>query len=189
MQFRKIIHISGILIPVFAGDDFLGKKLALGLLVSGLFIYLFLEAVKQQIKPEILALVYRKYEIRGFAIEPLSYLISVISLLALSFFIDEKLCFAAIAILAAGDGFAGVIGRKYGRHKLPFNKNKSWEGSLSGLIAASLTGSYYAGPLAIAGSAFGMLAGAASRHDNIAVPYAAITSMILVQYLISFMFS
>ncbi|GFO95827.1 phosphatidate cytidylyltransferase familyprotein [groundwater metagenome] len=183
MQFRKVIHISGVLIPVFAGGDFLGKNLTVGLLVFGLAVYLFLEAIKPKISPAILSLVYRENEIKGFAVEPLSYIISVLSLISLSFFIDEKLCFAAIAALAAGDGFAGVIGRRYGKHRLYFSKDKSWEGSISGFIAASLTGFYYAGPIAIAGSAFGMLAGAVSKHDNIAVPYAALIAMVLAQWI------
>jgi dolichol kinase len=178
-----VIHISGALIPILGGVDFLGKYLTIGLLVSGLAVYLFIEAVKPKISPAILSLVYRENEIKGFAVEPLSYLISVISLISLSFFIDERLCFAAIAILAAGDGVAGVIGRRYGRHRLSFNKDKSWEGSLSGFIAASLTGFYYAGPIAIAGSAFGMMAGAISRHDNISVPYTALLAMVIVQWI------
>ena len=181
MQFRKVIHISGALIPVFAGDEFLGKNLTVGLLVFCLAIYLFLEAVKPKISPSILSLVYRENELKGFSIEPLSYILSVLSLLSLSFFIDEKLCYASIAILAAGDGVAGVIGRKYGRHRLSFNKEKSWEGSLSGFAAAVITSFYYAGTIAIIGSAFGMLAGAVSKHDNTAVPYAALIAMILVQ--------
>lgn len=185
MQFRKVIHISGALIPVFAGDAFLGKNLTIGLMVFGLAVYLFLEMNKPKISPSILSLVYRENEIKGFAIEPLSYIISVISLLLISFFIDEKLCFAAIVILAAGDGFAGVIGRRYGMHRLSFNKDKSWEGSISGFIAASLTGFYYAGPIAILGGAFGMMAGAVNKHDNLAVPYVALIAMVLVQYILT----
>ncbi len=180
MQFRKIIHIGGVLIPVIAG--ILGKSqvLALGLLVF--VIYLALEFLKPKINPDILSLVYRENELKGFSIEPLSYFFSVMSLLSLSYFIDEKICYAAIAILAAGDGFAGVIGRRYGRHRFRFNKNKSWEGSLSGLAAASLAGFYFAGPVAIAGSFFGMMAGAINKQDNIAVPYAALITMFLIQY-------
>lgn len=181
MQFRKVIHISGALIPVFAGDEFLGKNLTIGLLVFGLAVYLFLETIKPKISPAILSLVYRENELKGFSIEPLSYIFSVLSLLSISFFVYEKLCYAAIAILAAGDGVAGVIGRRYGRHRLSFNKDKSWEGSLSGFIAALFTSFYYAGPIAIIGSAFGMLAGAVSKHDNIAVPYAALIAMVLAQ--------
>ena len=66
---------------------------------------------------------------------------------------------------------------------LGFNKDKSWEGSLSGFIAAVMTGFYYAGTIAIVGSVFGMLAGAVNKHDNIAVPYAALIAMILAQWI------
>lgn len=183
MQFRKVIHISGVLIPFLAGENLFGKKLMIALVVLGLAAYLALEIFKKRLSRDTLLLVYRENELKGFSIEPLSYIFSVLSLLFLSFFVDEKLCFAAIAILAAGDGVAGVIGRKYGRHRLSFNKDKSWEGSLSGFIAAVMTGFYYAGTIAIVGSVFGMLAGAVNKHDNIAVPYAALIAMILAQWI------
>ncbi|MFZ2411095.1 MAG: diacylglycerol/polyprenol kinase family protein [Candidatus Methanoperedens sp.] len=180
MQIRKIIHIGGVLIPVIS--DEIGKSQTIALVLSGFVIFLIIEAFKQKIPEAVLSLVYRENELKGFSIEPLSYFISVLSLLYLSFFIDEKICFAAIAILAAGDGFAGVIGRRYGRHRFSFNKNKSWEGTLSGFVAASLTGFYFAGGIALVGSAFGMLAGAVNRNDNIAVPYAALAAMFLARY-------
>lgn len=182
MQFRKVIHISGILIPVLAGDSILGKNMTMILILLGFIVYLSVEALKPKISRDILSLVYRDNELTGFSIEPLSYILSVLSLLSLSFFINERICFAAIAILAAGDGFAGVIGRRYGRHRLPFNKNKSWEGSVSGFIAASLAGFYFVGAVALAGSFFGMLAGSINKHDNIAVPYVALVAMMLVRY-------
>ena len=180
MQFRKIIHISGVLIPVIA--IVAGKNQTMALLLAGFVVYLIIEALKPKISKDILFLVYRENELTGLSTEPLSYIISVLSLLFLSFFIDEKISFAAIAILAAGDGFAGVIGRRYGKHRLPFNSNKSWEGSVSGFIAASIAGFYFAGAVALAGSFFGMLAGAVNKNDNIAVPYAALAAMMLVRY-------
>ncbi|VVB93383.1 Uncharacterised protein [uncultured archaeon] len=183
MQLRKVIHIGGVLIPVVA--DIIGKTQTLALGFLALIIYLALEFLKPKISKDILSLVYRENELKGFSIEPLSYFFSVLSLLSLSYFIDEILCYAAIAVLAAGDGFAGVIGRRYGKHRFPFNKNKSWEGSLSGFAAALLAGFYFAGPIAIIGSFFGMLAGAINRHDNISVPYAAVLSMLLVRYVLS----
>jgi dolichol kinase len=182
MQLRKAIHIGGVLIPVIA--TVIGKNLTIALLLSVFVIYLLLESLKHKIPPHILSTVYRENELRDFSIEPLSYFISVLSLLYLSFFIDERICFAAIATLAAGDGIAGVMGRKYGRHRFPFNKNKSWEGTLSGFTAASLSGFYFAGGIALVGSAFGMLAGAVNKHDNIAVPYAALVAMVVVRYAI-----
>ena len=185
MQFRKVIHISGILIPVLARVDILGKNLTIALIFFGLVVYLIIEALKPKISTNVLSLVYRENELKSFSTEPLSYIFSVLSLLSLSFFIDEKICFAAIAILAAGDGFAGVAGRRYGKHKFSFNKNKSWEGSISGFIAASIAGFYFAGTIALIGSFFGMLAGAVNKQDNIAVPYAALVSMWLVLYLLA----
>lgn len=180
MQLRKVFHISGVLVPVIA--TLIGKNQTINLVLAGFGFFIIIEALKPKIPAGILSIVYRENELDGFSIEPLSYFISLLSLLSLSFFIDEKICFAAIAILAAGDGVAGVMGRKYGRHRFSFNKNKSWEGTVSGLIAASLTGFYYAGEIAIAGSVFGMLAGAVNKNDNIAVPYAALVGMYLVQY-------
>ncbi len=178
MQFRKIIHVSGVFIPLIA--IILGKTPTIALIFFGFLFYLAVEVLKPRINKGILSLVYRENELNGLSFEPFSYIVSVLSLLVLSLYIDEKICFAAIAILAAGDGFAGIIGRRYGRHRFSFNRNKSWEGSLSGFIAASLTGLYYAGPIALAGSTFGMLAGAVNKHDNIAVPYAALASMFLM---------
>ncbi len=181
MQLRKLIHISGIFIPVLS--TLLGKAQTIAFVFSGFAIFLIIEAIKPKISKGLLSLAYRENELKNFPIEPLSYFTAVLSLLSLSFFIDEKICYAAIAALAAGDGFAGVIGKRYGRHKYPFNNNKSLEGTLSGFIAASLSGFYFAGALAIVGSAFGMLAGAVNRHDNIAVPYAALVAMVLVRYI------
>lgn len=177
MQLRKVIHIGGVLIPVMAVS--IGKSETMVLLLSGFAAFLIIEALKQKIPHEILSMVYRENELKDFSFEPMSYFVSVLSLLYLSFFIDEKIAFAAIAILAAGDGVAGVIGRRYGRHRFSFNRNKSWEGTISGFVAASLSGFYFAGVVAIAGSIFGMLAGAVNKHDNIAVPYAAFVAMYL----------
>ncbi len=185
MQFRKVVHISGILIPILARADILGKNLTIALIMLGFVVYLIVEALKPKISVDLLSLVYRENELKGFSTEPLSYIFSVLSLLSLSFFINEKICFAAIAILAAGDGFAGVAGRRYGKHKFSFNKNKSWEGSISGFIAASIAGFYFAGAVALIGSFFGMLAGAVNKQDNIAVPCAALVAMGMVLYLLA----
>jgi len=182
VQFRKVIHISGVLIPLLAREDILGKNQTIALIIIGLVVYLTIEVLKPKIRKDLLSLVYRENELSGFSSEPLSYILSVLWLLFLSYFIDEKFCYASIAILAAGDGFAGVIGRRYGKHRFWFNKNKSWEGSISGLFAASVSGYYYAGPIALFGSVSGMMAGAVNKNDNIAVPLSALAAMLLFQY-------
>lgn len=145
-------------------------------------IFLIIEALKQKISKNILLLFYRKNELKGLSIEPLSYFVSIVSLLYLSFFIDEGICFAAIAILTIGDGFAGVIGKRYGKHRFFFNKKKSWEGTITGFIAASLSGFYFAGEIAIIGSALGMLTGSIDKNDNILIPYTALIGMYIVSH-------
>jgi dolichol kinase len=179
MKLRKAIHISGVFIPLLAGIA--GKIQVVILMAAVLCVFVVIEALKHRISKRFLALVYREGEIELFSIEPFSYFISIISILMLSFYIDEKICFAAIAILAAGDGFAGVTGHRYGKHPLSFNNSKSWEGTIAGFIAASLAGAYFAGAVAIVGSLAGMAGEAGSRHDNFVVPFAALVSMYLAQ--------
>ena len=36
-----------------------------------------------------------------------------------------------LCLMCGGDGLADIIGRKYGSLKLPFNKKKSWIGSVA----------------------------------------------------------
>jgi phytol kinase len=55
----------------------------------------------------------------------------------------------ALMLMCGGDGLADVIGRKFGKIKLPFNKEKSWAGSLAMFIggwiwAASILAAYIA---------------------------------------------
>jgi dolichol kinase len=45
--------------------------------------------------------------------------------------------FPAIGVLAFGDGLAGLIGTHYGRHKLPWNPRKSWEGLGAGSVGGA----------------------------------------------------
>jgi phytol kinase len=46
----------------------------------------------------------------------------------------------ALMLMCGGDGLADVVGRRWGRAKLPFNRDKSWAGS-----AAMLAGSFVFG--------------------------------------------
>ncbi|XP_030463411.2 probable phytol kinase 3, chloroplastic [Syzygium oleosum] len=43
----------------------------------------------------------------------------------------SPIAIAAICNLCAGDGFADIIGRRFGRHKIPYNSDKSFAGSIA----------------------------------------------------------
>jgi len=47
---------------------------------------------------------------------------------------QPHIAIASITVLALADSLSTLIGYFYGKHKLPINKSKSWEGSLTFLI-------------------------------------------------------
>jgi dolichol kinase len=54
---------------------------------------------------------------------------------------------AAISVLSLADAISTLIGSYYGKHKLPINKSKSWEGSTSFFITALFVLLIFSDPL------------------------------------------
>lgn len=69
----------------------------------------------------------------------------VFVLCTIAFWRTSPIGIVALMLMCGGDGLADIIGRRWGKHKLPLNPNKSWAGS-----AAMFGGSF--------GLAFAMLA-------------------------------
>jgi phytol kinase len=67
----------------------------------------------------------RKEILRG----PLLYGIAFV-VLTLLFWRESPVGMTALMILCGGDGLADILGRKFGKVKLPWNNRKSWIGSL-----------------------------------------------------------
>jgi uncharacterized protein (TIGR00297 family) len=76
---------------------------------------------------------------RGLPIGILLYPLSVL-LLVLLFPYRLDIVAAAWGIMAAGDGFATIVGRKIGRTRLPWNSEKSVEGTVAFIVAGSAAG-------------------------------------------------
>jgi phosphoserine phosphatase len=55
--------------------------------------------------------------------------------------------YAAIAIFAFGDSSASIFGNLFSRTPLPFNKDKSLEGSVAGVFFAFLAGCLFVSPI------------------------------------------
>jgi len=49
----------------------------------------------------------------------------------------------ALMMMCGGDGLADIVGRRWGRHKLPLNPEKSWAGSMA-MFGASVLGGWVA---------------------------------------------
>lgn len=52
-------------------------------------------------------------------------------LITIIYWKDSPIGIIALMLMCGGDGLADIIGRKFGRLKLPFNREKSWAGSLA----------------------------------------------------------
>ncbi|KAG1365671.1 putative phytol kinase 2, chloroplastic [Cocos nucifera] len=63
------------------------------------------------------------------------YYACTITLATSVFWRTSPIAIAAICNLCAGDGMADIVGRRFGRHKLPYNPNKSVAGSLAMVFA------------------------------------------------------
>jgi dolichol kinase len=120
----------------------------------------------------------------------------LLALLLLAWLVPIPVALAAAAMLALGDGMSALVGRSIGRHQIWYNRRKSWEGSIGGLISAFVgavllmlwyandTGSGY--PLHLIaivcfiGAAFAMLGESLPNiQDNMVVPVFAAVPMTL----------
>lgn len=79
---------------------------------------------------------------------PMFYVIAFISNVVF-FWRNSPVGIVAMALMCAGDGVADIVGRRYGSEKLPWNRNKSWAGSMAmfaaGLPLSLLFISYFSG--------------------------------------------
>lgn len=64
---------------------------------------------------------------------PLFYVV-VLMAATMVYWRDSPIGITAVAVMAGGDGFADLVGRRFGTAKLPHNPRKSWIGSLAMLL-------------------------------------------------------
>ncbi|KAF8769223.1 hypothetical protein HU200_006727 [Digitaria exilis] len=134
---RKIVHVlSGILFmaswPLYSnstGARYFAAVVpflnSMRLLTYGLRIYTdeaLVKSVSREGKPEEL--------LRG----PLYYVL-VLLFSVLVFWRESPIGIVSLSMMSGGDGFADIVGRRYGSVKLPFNEKKSWAGSISMFIS------------------------------------------------------
>lgn len=80
--------------------------------------------------------VRRPYE--RFSWASVGFLLTLIVLVWLS---PLPVALAAAGMLAFGDGMSSLVGRAFGRHRIPWNARKTWEGSWAGFVAG-IIGAY-----------------------------------------------
>ncbi len=92
------------------------------------------------VSPRLFRVTQRPEEqIKGYSAGKLAYAFSVFTLV-LFFREDKHLAAVAWANLSVGDAASNLIGRRFGRARLPWNSNKTWLGTCSSVFFSSLAG-------------------------------------------------
>jgi len=129
----------------------------------------------------------RSHESDGsFSINGATWVLCSFSLILLIF--PPEIAAASIGIFVLGDAFAAIVGRRFGKHKLPFG-NKSIEGSFAflvfgGLIVPFIPALHWTSLLI--GLVAGMLVEIPDRpfNDNLRVPLVVATVILIIERLI-----
>ena len=180
---RQIIHASGIFILVLG--IFLNPQV---LILFCIIIFVLSEMVfildkyyRIPIFSTILTSCKRRDDERGF----LYFFIGIIATLYI-FRFNLVIADAGIFMLLLGDSASTIIGTRYGKHKLPFNGLKSFEGSLAFFLVSFLS---VLTLLPLLPSLIGALVGAITEayspiDDNIPIPIISALAITLVIYLL-----
>ncbi len=129
---RKVIHIGTgplfVLCWLLYPDHALARYFAalVPLAITAQFLLVGLGIIQDEAAVKAMARSGNRREIlRG----PLLYGI-IFVLLTVVYWQETPIGIAALMILCGGDGLADVLGRRFGNRKLPWNRSKSWVGSL-----------------------------------------------------------
>jgi dolichol kinase len=175
--FRKLIHIIGFSIPFIAIT--LGIWFAASFIVALAIGYTISEFLRLRgySVPGFTAITARAIrggsESRGtFVKAPLYFAAGILAALLI---FPSPISYAAIAVVTLGDGFASIVGKLYGRTKIPFSGGKTMEGTAAGLALA------FAGCLIFISPQMSIIAAAVGMgiellnirvSDNLSVPLA-----------------
>jgi phosphoserine phosphatase len=169
---RENIHASGFFVPAIAG--LIGVPAVVILIVFIAIVYTLselsrLEGHELPLVSAITRHAASQSELRGFVAAPLYFAFGI--LLTLVFF-PTHAGGAAIAMFCLGDSAASLFGGLIST-SLPFNKGKTWEGSLAGFFFAFLAGTFFVSPvLALVGAAIAMTIEVLPLpvNDNVLIP-------------------
>jgi phosphoserine phosphatase len=182
---REDIHAAGFFMPVIAGMIGVPAVATIIIAIALLYTVSELSRLEGREMPLISAITRHaasQSELYGFAAAPLYFAFGILLTLIL---FPSRAGGAAIAMFCLGDSTASLFGGTIST-SLPFNKGKTWEGSLAGFFFAFLAGAFFVSPwLALAGAAIAMTIEVLPLpvNDNVLVPVftgAALTALTLL---------
>ena len=179
---REDIHASGFFMPVIA--SLVGVSIVGTLIFAIALIYAISELLRFEGKelPLISAITRHsasQLELHGFAAAPLYFAFGILLTLVL---FNGHAGYAAVAMFCLGDSAASLFGGRIS-NSLPFNKGKTWEGSVGGWFFAFLGGLFFVSPiLALIGAAIAMTVEVLPLpiNDNVLVPLVTGAALALI---------
>jgi HAD superfamily phosphoserine phosphatase-like hydrolase len=171
---REMIHTGSFLLT-FVCMYLTGNTLMAVLIIAVAAVYTVSELarVRGRNVPVFSSLTWKaanKTELYEFATAPIHFALGItISLLVF----PSPIAYAAIAVLTLGDGGAHIFGMQFGRTRLPYNKGKTLEGTVSGLVLAFLGALVFVDPIhALVAACAGMLIESIPLpiYDNFTIP-------------------
>jgi dolichol kinase/phosphoserine phosphatase len=180
--FREDIHATGIFMPVIAG--MIGVPAISAIIIAIAAVYTLSEfyRIKGRSMPVISVVTRRaasESELFGFAAAPLYFAFGIVTTLIL---FPAGASGAAVASFCLGDSAASLFGGTIST-SLPFNKGKTWEGSLAGFFFAFLGATFFVSPLyALAAATIAMTVEVLPLpiNDNILIPIITGAAMTLL---------
>lgn len=178
---RQFIHASGVFIVIlgmFIKPEIL-ILLCIGLVVFAEALFRVDKYHHVPLLSTVLRTCKRDDDEKGFIYFFLGILITIYI-----FKFNMAIANAAVLILLFGDSVSTLAGRKFGRHTLPLQDQKTFEGSLAFLAVGFLLAVTQVPPAAaLIGAFFGMLTEAYSPiDDNIPVPIVSATAITIFMY-------
>ncbi|KAG5238588.1 phytol kinase [Salix suchowensis] len=132
---RKLVHISiGLFYAVLANVQFWKSGSALAAFTPGVNIIRMLLIGSGMWKDEATVKSMSRFgDHRELLKGPLYYVLTITGACAV-YWRTSPIAIAAICNLCAGDGMADIVGRRFGRQKIPYNKTSLFPGCLSCLV-------------------------------------------------------
>ena len=172
---RKISHWFILLVPFFY-IFFLEKETVLIILAIAMSVVIIFELLRlknEKLNQKLLKIfngIYRETEAKN--VSTLIFTLSGIFFTVL--FFEKEIALLAIFFLIFGDGFAALVGERFGKHKI-FGK-KSWVGVATNLLTCLITGLIFSHfyPIKFSQIFFGSLAATIIEilpvKDNLLIP-------------------
>jgi HAD superfamily phosphoserine phosphatase-like hydrolase len=168
---RKGLHVCAALVPFFAGVNF---TLTVNLLLTITVLFVFSELLRLNgisfpVMNLITRLCIRTKEQRSFTVAPVTLSLGIIFSLLL---FSKSIACIVIIIVAFSDSIATVIGRFYGRLRIPYNHGKSVEGSIAFFVSAFICSNFFVpfGTALIVSFVSCIIESIPLRIDNISIP-------------------